>query len=148
MKLKFFKILSGFFFLFSLSGCSVLTDFYIQNLSNESKHIIIKYKFNIKSQLENDSSGEFSFNYKNGIASPKEFRNNKNLPSLNKTVINDYQIEVVLPPSSTTRVEKTLNYRWRSWSIDNIKIGNKEIKIEDIESKSIKDKSDYIYKIE
>lgn len=148
MKLKYFKILFGFFFLFSLLGCSILTDFYIQNITNESKLIIIKYKFNIKSQLENDSSGQFSFNYKNGTASPKEFRNNKNLPELNKTVINDYQIEVVLPPSSTTRVEKTFNYRWRNWSIDYIKIDNKEIKIEDIESHSIKDKTDYIYKIE
>lgn len=148
MKLKHFKILFGFFFLFITSGCSVLTDFYIQNLNNESKLIIIKYKFNIKSHLENDSSGEFSFNYKNSIASPKEFRKNKNLSSLNKTVINDYQIEVVLPPSSTTRVQKTFNYHWKNWSIDYIKIDNKEIKIEDIESHSIKDKTDYIYKIE
>lgn len=148
MKLKYFKILFGFFLLFSLLGCSVLTDFYIQNLTNENKIIIIKYKFNIKSRLENDHYGEFSFNYKNGIASPKEFRKNKNLLSLNKTIIDDYQIEVVLPPSSTTRVEKTINYHWRNWSIDNIKIDNKEIKIKDIESQSFKEKSDYIYKIQ
>lgn len=148
MKLKYFKILFGFFLLFSLLGCSVLTDFYIQNLTNENKIIIIKYKFNIKSRLENDPYGEFSFNYKNGIASPKEFRKNKNLLSLNKTIIDDYQIEVVLPPSSTTRVEKTINYHWRNWSIDNIKIDNKEIKIKDIESQSFKEKSDYIYKIQ
>ncbi|KFC19256.1 hypothetical protein [Chryseobacterium sp. FH1] len=146
--MKHFKILYVFLFLLSLSCCSVLSDFYIQNLTNESQLIIIKYKFNIKSQLENDSSGGFSFNYKNAIANPKEFRNNKNLPELNKTVINGYQIEVILSPSSTTRVEKTLNYNWRNWSIDFIKLGNKEIKIEDIQSHSIKDKNDYIYKIE
>ena len=148
MKLSHFKILFGFLFLFIIFGCSIPTDFYIQNLTNESKFIIIKYQGNIKSRLENDYYGAFSFNYKNGIASPKDFKKNKNLSTLNKTVINDYQIEVVLPPSSTTRIEKTHNYGWKTWSIDNIKIDDKEIKIKDIESQSIKDKSDYIYKIE
>lgn len=148
MRFEKYKILLGFVFLFTIYGCSIPTDFYIQNHTKESKIITIKYQGNIKNQIENDSYGTFSFNYKNGIVNPKEFKRNKNLLPLNKTIIGDYKIEIVLPASSTTRIEKTHNFGWSNWSIDNIKIDDQEVNIKDIQAKSIKIKDDYVYKIE
>lgn len=80
-----FKIFFGFIFLLLLFGCSIPTEFFIQNLTS-SKHIIkINYKKKISNYLINDDYGRLSFNYEKGILNPGYFNRNKNdLKSLKK----------------------------------------------------------------
>lgn len=143
-----FKIFFGFTFLLLLFGCSIPTEFFIQNLTS-SKHIIkINYKKKISNDLINDDYGRLSFNYENGILKPGYFNRNKNnLKSLEKTVINDTIIMIEVPANSTTRIEKTHNYSWH-WTIKSVEIDNQEYSMKELGKKAEKKRDNYIYKIE
>lgn len=143
-----FKIFLGFTFFLLLFGCSIPTEFFIQNLTS-SKHIIkINYKKKISNYLISDDYGRLSFNYENGILKPGYFNRNKNnLKSLEKTVISDTIIMIEVPASSTTRIEKTHNYNWH-WTIKSVEIDNQEYSMEELGQKAEKIRNNYIYKIE
>ncbi|MCP1301416.1 hypothetical protein NK356_19745 [Chryseobacterium sp. S0630] len=55
-----------------LSGCSWITDFYIQNLTDSKKIIKINYSYPISKAMDNEADS-FAFNYESGILSPRSF---------------------------------------------------------------------------
>ncbi len=143
-----FKIFLGFTFLFLLSGCSIPTEFFIQNLTSAKYIIKINYKNKISNDLNNDDYGRLGFNYASGVLKPGYFkRNKKNIKSLEKTVINDKIIMIEVPANSTTRIERTHNFDWY-WTIESIEIDNEEYSMEELGKKSEKIGDNYIYKIE
>ncbi|WP_050021305.1 hypothetical protein [Chryseobacterium sp. P1-3] len=70
---KFLTSFIAFIFLFTLSGCSIPTDFYLQNLTGTKKIIKINYLGNIVNSLEKDTYGRFSFNYIDDVVNPRLF---------------------------------------------------------------------------
>ncbi|KPE52412.1 hypothetical protein [Chryseobacterium indologenes] len=145
--LKKFKILYGVIFIVILLGCSIPTDFYIQNLTQTSKVVKINYGRKITNALNNDGYGNFSFNYQEDIVKPKAFKKNKDLRSLKKISVNDSLITIEIPPHSTVRIEKAHNYSWTR-DIRSIEIDGRKITIQDLQEKSEEIKDDYIYKIQ
>ncbi|WP_052910837.1 hypothetical protein [Riemerella anatipestifer] len=133
--------------LFTLLGCSIRTDFFIQNLTNVNQIIRIKYLYNISNEIQEDNFEKFSFDYENEIIEPSNFNKSTNLKSLKKIEVKDSVIIIDIPKHSTVRIDKTHNFRWTSL-IDFIEIKGKKHNIKDIEIKSIKFKDDYVYKIE
>jgi uncharacterized membrane protein len=144
------KIFLSFLTFLIFFGCSIPTDFYIQNLTNDIKTIRIKYNIKLVNDFNNDSSETHRFYYKNGIINPKDFKGNKKgeLKVLEKSIESDSIIVLKLFPKSTTRIVKTQNYRWLNWLIENIEIDNEKIEIKKIASKSKRIKKDYLYLIE
>ncbi|WP_241330918.1 hypothetical protein [Chryseobacterium arthrosphaerae] len=140
-------IILGIFFVFIFSGCSIPTDFYIQNLTGTPKVLKINYKKGAFDRFSEDSYGTFSFNYENDIVNPKFFKKNrKNLKSLEKKA-DSSGTTITIEAYSTVRIEKTHNFYW-SWNIENIEIDGKRYNSKDLEEKSEKIKDDYIFKIE
>lgn len=70
--------------LFTLLGCSIRTDFFIQNLTNVNQIIRTKYLHNISNKIQGDSFGKFSFDYENGIIEPSNFNKSTDLKSIKK----------------------------------------------------------------
>ncbi|MGX5682968.1 hypothetical protein ACWKWW_00275 [Chryseobacterium cucumeris] len=145
MNAIFKGILSAAFVIVFL-GCSIPTDFYIQNLTETKKIVKVSYRNRNITQLSEDSFGTYSFNYENAIVNPKTFKKNKNLKSLEKKV-DSSAMTIEIPPHSTVRIEKTHNYMW-DWNILGVEIDNQKYNIGEIKDKSEKIKDDYIFKIE
>ena len=143
------KIFLSFLTFLIFFGCSIPTDFYIQNFTNDFKIIKIKYNIKLVNEFNNDSSETLRFYYKNEIINPKDFKDNKKgeLKVLEKSIKSDSIIVLKLFPKSTTRIVKTLNYRWLHWLIESIEIDNEKIEIKKIASKSKRIKKDYLYQI-
>ncbi len=133
--------------LFTLLGCSIRTDFFIQNLTNVNQTIRIKYLYNISNKIQEGNFEKFSFDYENRIMEPSNFNKSTNLESLKKIEVKDSVIIIDIPKHFTVRINRTHNFRWKS-SMDFIEIKGKKHNIKDIEIKSIKFKDDYVYKIE
>ncbi|MDR6920240.1 MULTISPECIES: hypothetical protein [Chryseobacterium] len=145
--LKKFKIIYGVIFIFILLGCSIPTDFYIQNLTQTNKVVKINYARKITNALNNDGYGHFSFNYQEDIVKPRVFKRNKNLRSLEKISITDSLITIEIPPHSTVRIEKTHNYYWVR-GIRSVEIDGQNFDIKELREKSEEIKDDYVYKIQ
>ena len=134
----------AFVFILAFSGCSYLTDFYIQNLTPTKKIIKINYNYPISKAINNDS---FGFDYENRVLSPRSFRKIKNLKSLEKKVAGDSSIVVEIYPNSTTRIDKSYNGRWR-YKIKNVEIDGVPFSLEDLKNRTKLISNDYVYKIE
>ncbi|MGN7866308.1 hypothetical protein [Chryseobacterium sp. 22458] len=140
-------IVFGIIFVFIFSGCSIPTDFYIQNLTGTQKVLKINYKKGSSKRFSEDPYGVFSFNYENDIVNPKFFKKNrKNLKSLEKKT-DSTSATIIIEAHSTVRIEKTHNFYW-SWNIENIEIDGEKYNSKDLEEKSERIKDDYIFKIE
>lgn len=133
-------------FILVLSGCSYLTEFYIQNLTGSKKIIKINYNYPVSKAINNDPAS-FGFNYKNEILSPKAFRKIKNLKSLEKIEIKDSAIVLEIPPNSTTRIDKSHNGRWR-YMIKSVEVDGKIFSTMELQNKTKLISNDYVYKIE
>ncbi|MBL3546014.1 hypothetical protein [Chryseobacterium sp. KMC2] len=140
------KILFGIIFLFFLLGCSIPTDFYIQNLSQTKKTVKINYNRKISKLLKDSLYDSFSFNYENNIVQPRFFHVNKNLKHLEKISIDSCSISLEIEPHSTVRIEKTHNYWW-THMIGYIEIDGQPYDIQELRKNSEEVKHDYIYKI-
>ncbi|MDR4954693.1 hypothetical protein REB14_21140 [Chryseobacterium sp. ES2] len=127
-------------------GCSIPTDFYIQNLTETKKTVKINYKKRMVKELSEGSYGAFSFNYENDIVQPKFFRKTKNLKSLEKKM-DSSGVMLEINPHSTVRIEKTHNFMWK-WYIVDVEIDGQKYSIDEIAKKSENVKDDYIFKIE
>lgn len=145
--MKQIKIFLGFISLFLLFGCSVSTEFFIQNRTSLKQIIKINFKEKISNYLKQDTYGWLGFNYANGIVKPTYFIKNKNLQSLEKIFVNDSTISIELPAFSTARIVKSKNYNWQS-RLESIEIQNQKYTIKNLEKKAEKVKYDYIYHIE
>lgn len=139
-------LILGIAFVFIFSGCSIPTDFYIQNLSNTKKTVKVNYKKGVLKRFSEDLYGTFSFNYENDIVQPKFFKKSKNLKTLEKKV-DSSSITVEIAAHSTVRIEKTHNYYW-SWNIETIEIDDLKYSIKELEKKSENIKNDYVFRIE
>ncbi|MCE4063672.1 hypothetical protein LXM63_01075 [Chryseobacterium gleum] len=127
-------------------GCSIPTDFYLQNLTETKKTVKINYKKRMVKELSKGFYGTLSFNYENDIVQPKFFRKNKNLKSLEKK-IDSSGATLEINPHSTVRIEKTHNFMWK-WYIVDVEIDGQKYSIDEIIKKSESIKDDYIFKIE
>ncbi|MGE8553146.1 MAG: hypothetical protein ACN6OB_04290 [Chryseobacterium jejuense] len=136
----------SFIFVLLFSGCSYLTDFYIQNLTETKKIIKINYNYPISQAIKNDPSS-LVFNYENVILSPKDFQKIKNPKSLEKIEIRDSAIILEVQPNSTTRINRSHNGRWR-YMIKNIEVDGKSFSTEELQRKTKFISNDYVYKIE
>lgn len=130
--------------LFIFSGCSYLTDFYIQNLTSTKKIIKINYNYPILNAINNDS---FGFNYENKILSPRAFQKLKNPKSLEKIEVRDSVVILEIQPNSTTRIDKSYNGRWR-YRIKSVEIDGKIFNVKELNDKTKWISNDYVYKIE
>jgi hypothetical protein len=127
-------------------GCSIHTDVYVQNLSNENKTIIIKYKTNISDPDKERYFGRLNFQYAEGLYNRKKFKdNNETLQSVEKTV-SDSSIQLILPARSTVRIDKSVNYNC-SWHIDYLEIENRKITLEEFQKNTEYQKFAVLYNI-
>lgn len=138
--------LLSFIFVLIFSGCSYLTDFYIQNLTTIKKVVKINYNYSISKAIANDPDS-FGFNYENTIWSPQAFRKIKNLKSLENIEVKDSAIVLEVPPNSTTRIDKSHNGKW-IYMIKSVEIDEKIFKTSELKNKTKFISKDYIYRIE
>ncbi|SDI26461.1 hypothetical protein [Chryseobacterium jejuense] len=136
----------SFIFVLLFSGCSYLTDFYIQNLTGTKKIITIKYNYLISQAIKNDPA-KFRFNYENGILSPKDFQKIKSLKSIEKIEVKDSAIVLEVQPNSTTRINRSHNGRWR-YMIKSVEVDGKSFSTEELQRKTKFISNDYVYRIE
>lgn len=141
-----FKSILSVVFVLVFWGCSIPTDFYLQNLTETKKTVKINYKKRMVKELSEGFYGTLSFNYENDIVQPKFFRKNKNLKSLEKK-IDSSGTTLEINPHSTVRIEKTHNFMWK-WYIVDVEIDGQKYSIDEIIKKSESIKDDYIFKIE
>ncbi|CAM2831480.1 hypothetical protein CHFL109739_03160 [Chryseobacterium flavum] len=128
-----------------LSGCSWITDFYIQNLTGSKKIIKINYSYPISKAIDNEG-GSFAFNYENGILSPRSFYKIKNPKSLEKIEVKDSSIVLKLYPNSTTKIYKSHNGSWR-YRVKSVEINGTIFYPSELISKNRYISKDYVYKI-
>ncbi len=128
-----------------LSGCSWLTDFYIQNLTDSKKIIKINYTYPISKVMDNEP-GSIGFNYEHGILSPRAFYKIKNPKSLEKIEVRDSSIVLELYPNSTTKIYKSHNGSWR-YRIKSVEIDGTIFYPEKLKDKSRYISNHYVYKI-
>lgn len=133
-------------FVLLFSGCSYLTDFYIQNLTGSKKIIKINYNYPVSKAINNDPAS-FRFNYENEVLSPRAFRKINNLKFLEKMELKDSAIVLEIPPNSTTRIDKSHNGRWR-YMIKSVEVDGKTFSTEELQRKTKLISNDYVYKIE
>ncbi|MDQ1856951.1 hypothetical protein [Chryseobacterium sp. WLY505] len=129
-----------------LSGCSWITDFYIQNLTGSKKIIKINYSYPISKAIDN-GGGSFAFNYENGILSPRSFYKIKNPKSLEKIEIKDSSIVLELYPNSTTKIYTSHNGSWR-YRIKSVEVNGTIFYPSELINKSRYISKSYVYKIE
>lgn len=127
-------------FLFLICGCSIPTEFFIQNHTEAVQTITITYKKSTLSDLDK----KIKFDFVNEIIDPRAFRKISNLSTLEKRIVNDSIISIDIPEKSTVRIEKTHNYRWY-YTIENVEIQNQKHTIVDLIQSSEKIKTDYFY---
>lgn len=143
------KIKTGicFLLLFLLLGCSIRTDFYIQNLSNKDKTVIIKYKTSLSDSKEKFYVRNLNFHYAEGLYTPKKFReDNKGLNLLEKKV-GDSSAQFIVPARSTVRIDRSHNYSW-SWIIDYVEIENTKVTQDDFRKNTEHKKYAVLYNIQ
>ncbi|BAP30914.1 uncharacterized protein CHSO_1877 [Chryseobacterium sp. StRB126] len=133
-------------FVLVLSGCSYLTEFYIQNLTGSKKIIKINYNYPVSKAINNDPAS-FGFNYENEVLSSKAFRKINNLKSLEKIEVKDSAIVLEIPPNTTTRIDKSHNGRWR-YMIKSVEADGKIFSTVELQNITKFISNDYIYKIE
>lgn len=128
-----------------LSGCSWITDFYIQNLTDSKKIIKINYSYPISKAMDNGADS-FAFNYESGILSPRSFYKIKNPKSLEKIEVKDSSIVLELYPNSTTKIYKSHNGSWR-YRIKSVEINGIIFYPSELINKNRYISKDYVYKI-
>jgi len=128
MKFNRVSILLFFLSLFLFQGCSIRTDFYIQNFTNDTKLITINYNYIVEPHFE----------YSKGILNPKVFNNSDDseFKTINPSQIKDFTLELKLSPITTTRIAKSVNYRWLNSDINYIIIDNEKIDVKNLAENS------------
>lgn len=145
MRLKKMKTTMCFLLLFLLFGCSIRTDFFIQNLSNESKVITIKYKVNLSDPQRELYVRNLNFQYAEGLYSARKFKDDVALQLLEKKV-SDSLIVFVVPAKSTVRIDKSHNYSW-SGIIDYVEIENIKVTLDNFRKNTEYQKGVVLYSI-
>ncbi len=130
--MKNFRLLLLIIPLLFLCGCSIRTDFYIQNLKNENQHILIKYKIPIKNWSDFRT---IKFQYVNELKTPKEFDKIENRNIIDVKQIDDYTIEFFVPKQATVKIERTNNTTYYNY-IESFQLNGKDILFDEIVSQS------------
>ncbi|MGH1516387.1 hypothetical protein [Chryseobacterium sp. JK1] len=144
--MKQIRFLLVMVFLFALSGCSISTDFYLQNLTDTKKTVTINYKKKLLDDLKRPFHKDLNFNYEDEVLSPKDFKKIKNLKTLEKIEIKDSAITMELNPHSTTRIDQTYNSSWYR-RINSVDIDGKKYSIQELEKNAERIRTDYVYTI-
>lgn len=136
-------VLLMFFLIFF--ECTIPTDFYIQNHTNEIKTIKIKYKSNFSNKLKEP----IYFEQIDELIKPKNFKKSKEKNNIKVKVINfdESLLGFELQPTSTIRIVKSKNFIWLNKLIDYVFIDEEKIEMLEIKISSEKIKNDYVYKI-
>ena len=134
----------GLWTLFLLFGCGIETNIYMQNLTNETKMVTIKY---IR-QISRIKSSHYQLKYIDSLEPVKFFnyKNEKKLKVLEQKVY-DSMIVITLPARSTSRIEQGSNYNWHS-TIDYVEIDNYRYSVEELQAKLGSVKKGFFLKIE
>lgn len=130
--------------LFLLCGCSIETSIYVQNCTNETRVVTIKYKRKVD-QIKRPYR---ELKYVDEIMLPKFFKyNNEDKLKVLETTVSDSMIVINLPPKSTSRIEQTSNYGWNS-TIEYVGIDNHKYSVEELNQKLGSIKTGNLLKIE
>lgn len=130
--------------LFLLCGCSIQTNIYVQNLTDEMKVVSIKYK----RRFAEIKRPYHELKYIDRIEPVKFFKpKNENKLKVLEQKVNDSMIVLNLPPRSTSRIEQTSNYNWHS-TIEYVEIDDHKYSIEELDQKLGSVKNEDLLKIE
>ncbi|HWK58919.1 MAG TPA: hypothetical protein VNQ80_16355 [Parapedobacter sp.] len=127
-----------------LSGCSFLSQLFIQNRS-KTKSIFVTVTYQIP-------AAEFAvkadhMEYVQRICNPKQYRDEEPKKSLKITHRSDSTMSFFIPPSSTAKIESTANMAYVS-HIRHISYAGKHIPIRDFIDAAKKHRFDYVYRID
>ena len=136
------KLLLLFMFIF-LSGCSVRTDLFVQNYTNED----IMFKIVYNQAIDFLRYKDYTFRFENGIVDPKSFLKSKSLKVIEFQKSNDSTLLVKIPKNSTARIEATSNMLYvRNISV--VEFADKKISMKNLYESLVGKNTDKIYKIE
>lgn len=124
-----------------LSGCSFLSELYIQNRSKTNDMLVtIKYKIP-KSEF---ARKEARMDYASKMLTPKQYRRDKRKTPLTVTHRSDSTLTVLIPASSTARIESTPNMVNMNHILE-ISYNGKRIPIKEFIAASKKYRWDYVF---
>lgn len=127
----------------SLNSCSIPTDLFIQNYTNED--ILLKIYYN--ERIEFSENKDLIFLFDSVIVKPKRFLKKDNLQSLKVNKESEYILTIEIPKKSTSRIEATSNYRYMD-KIEWIEFNKTKLTIDEFMSLTKRQKSHYVYLIE
>jgi len=123
------------------SGCSFLSEFFIQNRSKITDiAVTITYKIP-KAEFVRKEAG---MNYVPQIVTPKQYRSEKRKAALTITDRSDSTISILVPSSSTARIASAKNMNYTS-QILKLSHNGKHILIKELIAISKKYRWDYVY---
>lgn len=123
------------------SGCSFLSELFIQNRSKTTDVVVtITYKI---SQAEFVRK-EAGMNYVPQIVTPKQYRSEKRKVAITITDRSDSTISILVPASSTARIASTSNMDYMNHILE-ISDNGKHIPIKKLIATSKKYRWDYVY---
>jgi len=126
-----------------LSGCSVRTDLFVQNYTNED----IMFKIVYNQAIDFLRYKDYTFRFENGIVDPKSFLKSKSLKVIEFQKSNDSTLLVKIPKNSTARIEATSNMLYvRNISV--VEFADKKISMKNLYESLVGKNTDKIYKIE
>lgn len=128
-------------FLLMLNSCTIPTGFYMQNLTNRSISLKILFQKPPKEYIIGQETNFYSIPE---ISSSKDLKNKKNATKLEFSKIDDKTFQIILPPNSTTEIEKTKNF---NYNIDLIEFDGKKRNLGELIVNSMSKKDNYIYQI-
>ncbi|MEC3881508.1 hypothetical protein [Parapedobacter sp. 10938] len=104
-KVTAIKLLIATMICLMFSGCSFLSELFIQNRSNESLSITITYKVPAAEFAAKASQ----MDYVPRICNPKQYRKDDRRTSIKITHRSDSSVSFFIPPQSTARIESASN---------------------------------------
>ncbi len=125
------------------SGCSFLSELFIQNQSQESASVTITYQVPAAEFMEKANQ----MDYVPRICNPKQYRKDDRKTSLKITHRSDSTLRFSIPPQSTARIESAANMAYVD-HIRQISYAGKQIPIKNFIDAAKKHRFDYAYHID
>ncbi len=127
-----------------LSGCSFLSQLFIQNRSKtKSIFVTVTYKIPAADFAVKTNHME----YVQRICNPKQYREDERKKTLKITHRSDSTLSFFIPPSSTAKIESTANKAYVDHILQ-ISYAGKHIPIKDFINAAKKHRFDYVYRID
>ncbi|WP_262247408.1 hypothetical protein [Parapedobacter soli] len=126
----------------TFSGCSFLSELFIQNRSNESLSVTVTYKIPAAEFAARASQ----MDYVRRICNPRQYRKDDRRTSLRITHRSDSTVSFFLPPQSTARIESADNRNFMS-HIRQISYNGNHFSAKRFIAASLKRRFDYIHRV-